>query len=107
MKSLLWTGSSKADLLMFPGDARRDAGFQLRRVQRGEEPSDWKSMSTIGPGVREIRIREESGAFRVIYLESRPEGIYVLHCFKKKSDTTAHQDIELARKRLRAVPKVK
>ena len=107
MKSLLWTGSSKADLLMFPGDARRDAGFQLRKVQRGEEPSDWKSMSTIGPGVREIRIREESGAFRVIYLASRPEGIYVLHCFQKKSDTTAHQDIELARKRLSAIPKVK
>jgi phage-related protein len=48
MKTLLWMGSSKADLLMFPGDARRDAGFQLRKVQRGADPSDWKNMPTIG-----------------------------------------------------------
>jgi phage-related protein len=64
-------------------------------------------MPSIGPGVREIRIREISGAFRVIYLASRAEGIYVLHCFQKKSETTAQQDIELARKRLKAIPKAK
>ena len=107
MKSLLWMGSSKRDLLMFPWAARRDAGFQLEKVQRGQEPSDWKSMSAVGAGVREIRIREESGVFRVIYLASRPEGIYVLHCFQKKSEATSQQDIELARKRLKAIPKGK
>jgi len=107
MKSLLWMGSSKRDLLIFPWGARRDAGYQLEKVQRGEEPSDWKSMSTVGAGVREIRVREESGAFRVIYMASRPEGIYVLHCFQKKSEATGQQDIELARKRLKAIPKGK
>ena len=105
MKPLLWLGSSKADLLMFPGDARRDAGFQLRKVQRGADPSDWKSMARIGSGVREIRIREDSGAFRVIYLASRPEGVYVLHCFQKKTEATSRQDIELARNRLKAIPR--
>jgi phage-related protein len=52
-------------------------------VQRGEEPKDWKPTATVGAGVREIRIHESSGAFRVIYLATRPEGVYVLHCFQK------------------------
>ena len=60
-------------------------------------------MSSIGPGVREIRIREPSGAFRVMYLATRPEAIYVLHCFQKKSQQTSRQDLALAKARLKAV----
>ena len=75
---------------------------QLENVQRGEEPQDWKPMSSIGPGVREIRIRETSGAFRVVYLATRPEAIYVLHCFQKKSQQTSRQDLALAKARLKA-----
>src|SRR3546814_1435829 len=52
----------------FPEDARTDAGWQLELVQRGDDPDDWKPMKTVGQGVQEIRIREASGAFRVIYL---------------------------------------
>lgn len=105
LKPTLWIGTSKADLMAFPWEARRDAGFQLWKVQRGENPSDWKPLSRVGPGVREIRVREESGAFRVLYLANRPEGVYVLHCFQKKSQTTNEEDIRLAKKRLKTIPK--
>ena len=54
---------------------------------------------------REIRVRDSSVAFRVIYLMSRPEAIYVLHCFQKKTQTTTQSDIELAQKRLKMVPR--
>ena len=60
-------------------------------------------MSSVGPGVREIRIREPSGAFRVMYLATRPEAIYVLHCFQKKSQQTSRQDLALAKARFKAV----
>ena len=56
-------------------------------------------------GVREIRIREASGAFRVMYLAKFEDAVYVLHCFQKKSQTTAKQDKEIAETRYRAVMK--
>jgi phage-related protein/predicted XRE-type DNA-binding protein len=84
MKPIEWKGSSYADLCAFPKEARHDAGYQLERVQGGEEPADWKPMPSIGQGVREICIHEQSGEFRVIYLATRPEAVYVLHGFQKK-----------------------
>ena len=97
-------GSSREDLIAFPADARRDAGYQLEMVQCGEEPQDWKPMASVGAGVREIRIREASGAFRVIYLATRPDGIYVLHCFQKKTQKTSRSDLTLAQARFKAIP---
>lgn len=97
-------GSSREDLIAFPADARREAGYQLEKLQHGDEPRDWKPMATVGPGVREIRIHESSGAFRVIYLAARPEGIYVLHCFQKKTQKTSRRDLELAERRFKALP---
>jgi phage-related protein len=89
VKSVFWMGSSKEDLRDFPAVARREVGYQLEKVQRDDEPSDWKPMSTIGPGVREIRVRDRDGALRVFYLSTRPDGIYVLHCFQKKMNRRA------------------
>jgi phage-related protein len=80
-----------------------NAGYQIFRVQCGLDPMDWKSMPTIGVGVKEIRIREATGAFRVIYLATRPEAVYVLHCFQKKTQKTSPQDLQLARDRLKSV----
>lgn len=97
-------GDSKEDLIAFPADARREAGYQLEKVQRGEVPQDWKPMGSVGSGVREIRIREASGAYRVIYLATRPEGIYVLHCFQKKTQKTSRGDLNLAQSRFKAIP---
>ncbi len=102
-KPLHFIGSSLEDLRAFPDEARRDAGFNLNFVQRGLEPSDWKPMKTVGAGVNELRVRDRSGVFRVIYLATRPEAVYVLHCFQKKTRKTRRADIELATRRLRQI----
>jgi len=104
-KSLQFRGSALADLRAFPADARREAGFQLDQVQQGREPDDWKSMSIVGPGVREIRIREESGAFRVIYVAKFEGAIYVLHYFQKKTQKTNRDDLILATQRYKELVK--
>jgi phage-related protein len=103
MKKLIWMGSSREDLRTFPRQARREMGYQLESVQVGVDPDDWKPMSIVGSGVREIRVRESSGAFRCIYLATRPEGIYVLHCFQKKTQKTSRQDLDLAARRFKAI----
>jgi phage-related protein len=102
-KPLHFLGSSLDDLRAFPEEARRDAGFNLDFVQRGMEPLNWKPMQAVGLGVKEIRVRDTAGAFRVIYLAARPEGIYVLHCFQKKTQKTRKADIDLAASRLRLI----
>ena len=58
MKQVIWMGTSKEDLRAFPGEARREVGYQLEHVQEGVDPDDWKPMSVVGSGVREIRVRE-------------------------------------------------
>jgi len=103
MKKLIWMGGSWDVLMTFPREVRREMGYQLEHVQDGVDPDDWKPMSTVGSGVREIRIRESSGAFRCIYLATRPEGIYVLHCFQKKTRKARQQDLDLAEKRFKAI----
>jgi phage-related protein len=103
MKDVRWHGSSRSDVEAFPADARREAGYQLFQVQIGEAPSDWKPMTSIGPGVREIRIRQASGAYRVIYLATVGDAVHVLHAFQKKTQATSKRDIDLARARLRQI----
>jgi phage-related protein len=102
-KPLHFLGSSLDDLRAFPEEARRDAGFNPDFVQRGMEPLDWKPMQAVGPGVKEIRVRDAAGAYRVIYLAARPEAVYVLHCFQKKTQKTRKADIDLAASRLRLI----
>lgn len=98
-KGLAFRGSALSDLRAFPQAARREAGYQLDRVQSGEMPSDWKPMPTVGQGVQEIRIRDEAGAFRVIYVAKFAEAVFVLHCFQKKTQKTSKTDLDLAAKR--------
>ena len=97
-KAILWLGSSRSDLQAFPRDTRRLAGFQLRQVQQGLEPSDWKPIATIGPGVCEIRIHT-AVEHRVCYVVKFAEAIYVLHAFEKRTRKTSQRDVELARQR--------
>lgn len=103
MKKIVWTGSSKADLKSFPAAVMDDMGYQLFLVQCDIEPTDWKPMSTVGQGVKEIRVRDATGIFRTLFLATRPEAIYVLHCFQKKTQQTASRDIALARQRLKGI----
>ena len=102
-KDLIWVGSSRADLGALPEDARRQLGFDLREVQRGRAPRDWKPMPTVGAGVVEIRVRDADGAFRLFYVAKFAEAVYVLHAFQKKTQKTSALDLELARSRYAAV----
>ena len=99
-KRIYWMGSAKNDLSAFPVEARRKIGFQLRAVQKGQEPIDFKPMSIIGKGVEEIRVRAED-AYRIFYVARFEEAIYVLHAFQKKTQKTSKQDIELGQQRYR------
>ncbi|ATD60134.1 hypothetical protein CNX70_07965 [Janthinobacterium svalbardensis] len=98
MKTLKFVGGSQDDLTDFPLEARRMAGFELWQAQIGKMPSDWKAMPTVGAGAYEIRIHV-LGEWRVIYVAKRADAVYVLHCFQKKSQKTAKEDIALAAKR--------
>jgi len=102
-KEIRWVGSAYEDLLGFPVDVRRQAGFQLGKVQAGLEPDDWKPFDELGPGIREIRLRDAVGAFRVLYVAKFAEGIYVLHCFQKKTQATSQKDRRIAETRYRAI----
>jgi phage-related protein len=105
-KAIIWLGSSRRDLRAFPALARRLAGFQLRRVQQGLAPDDWKPMQTVGPGVREIRIHI-AGAHRVFYVATRVEAICVLHAFEKKTQKTSARDLRIGQDRFRALGKLR
>jgi phage-related protein len=103
-KPIDWVGKSFQTLKEFQEEARREAGFQLRLVQQGIEPEDWKPMSSIGLGVMEIRIHEPH-EHRIIYVAKFPEAVYVLHAFEKKTQKTPQRDIETARKAYAEVQK--
>lgn len=99
-KPITWLGSSLEDIRGFPEEARRSAGYQLRRVQEGLESNDWKAMPDVGAGVQEIRLH--TGAeHRVFYVASFAEAIYVFHCFEKRTQKTAKRHLEVARNRYR------
>ena len=62
-------------------------------------------MSTVGAGVKEIKVKDASGEFRALYAASFETAIHVLHAFQKKSQKTSKSDIDLAKKRLKEVVK--
>jgi phage-related protein len=103
MKAVIWMGRSRDDLRQFPQGAQDALGFELYRIQCGLDPKDWKPMISVGAGVKEIRVRDDAGAFRMVYLATRPEGVYVLHCFQKKTPRTSRSDLELAAKRFKSI----
>jgi phage-related protein len=100
MKHVVFVGNALTCLKGFPPGARQDAGFQIDKVQRGGLPDDWKPMTTVGKGVREIRINEKGSQFRIVYVVGRDGVVYVLHAFQKKTRQTRKSDINLSRKRL-------
>lgn len=99
-KPIGWRGASYDELLAFPAEARREAGYQLHRVQQGEMPDDWKPMASVGPGTIEVRIH--TGTEHRVFLVSKfAEAVYVLHAFEKKTQKTPAAALELARHRYR------
>ena len=101
MKIVRFVGNAKNELSAFPAPVRVRAGHELFLVQMGRNPADWKPMTSVGAGVREIRVRDESGAFRVIYVAGFGDAVYVLHAFKKTTQKTPQLNLELAKQRYR------
>jgi phage-related protein len=102
-RKLEFHGTSKRDLLKFPDPAMKAAGYQLRKVQNGMEPSDWKYVHNVGPGTMEIRIWENGDTFRVFYVARHGDSVHVLHCFQKKTNETQQRDIDIAKKRYKEI----
>lgn len=102
-KGVEFLGTSLKDLKDFPQEPREEAGFQLYQVQCGLDPDDWKPMGTIGAGVAEIKIKDASGEFRVLYVAKFSDVVYVLHCFQKKTQKTPKRDIDLATQRYKEI----
>ncbi len=103
MKAVVFVGSSGEDLAAFPREARRRAGHELFMVQQGRPPADFKPFPAIGSGVCEIRVKDRTGAFRVMYVATLRDTVYVLHAFQKKTQKTAPADIELSQRRYRSL----
>ena len=103
MREIVFLGDSLKRLREFSEVARRRAGHQLDMVQQGLHPTDFKPMPSIGPGVEEIRVWDDSGTYRVIYTAKRKDFVYVLHAFQKKTQATAKEDIDLARQHLNLI----
>lgn len=101
MKPLTFLGDALKSLRAFPDEAKQDAGYQLSRIQQGQQPTDFKPMPTVGPGVEELRIWCEQGTYRVIYLARLADAVYVLHAFQKKTQATPKAELELATRRYR------
>jgi phage-related protein len=101
-KQLFWLGSTLDDIRSFPANVQRLAGFQLRRIQQGYDPNDWKPVPVVGQGVREIRIHTEL-EHRILYVAKFAEGVYVLHVFEKRAQKVSQHDVDLARNRLSAL----
>ena len=101
MKEVRFLGGARRDLSEFPAAARNRAGHELFMVQVGRDPDDWKPMPTVGKGACEIRVRDQAGQFRVIYVATFRTAIYVLHAFQKKSRKTSGAELELAQRRYR------
>ncbi|NUA29631.1 type II toxin-antitoxin system RelE/ParE family toxin [Cupriavidus basilensis] len=97
MKLIRFLGNSLKSLREFPEPARQDAGYQLDKVQRGQQPDDYKPMPDIGKGVEEIRVWDDSGTYRVVYTARMADAVYVLHAVQKKTQATSQRDIDLAK----------
>lgn len=104
-KPTIWYSQTlRAEVRDWPRGAREDIGEELNRVEYGGEPRDFKPMPTIGAGVNEIRTSDNGDQYRLIYVAKLEEAIYVLHVItKKKTQKTSQQDIEIAKKRYKAL----
>lgn len=104
-KPAKWVNDSiKEDVRSWPRIAKRKIGQQLRNVQDGEEPEHYREMPSVGLGVREIKVIDDGDQYRLIYVAKFVEAVYVLHAItRKKTQKTRKKDIELARRRFKAL----
>jgi phage-related protein len=84
-------------------DARKAIGYNIDRLQLGQDPEDWKPMSAVGPGVREIRVKVPSGTYRALYVQSKGMEIHVLNIYRKKDNAMRDSVKKLTIQRLKLV----
>ena len=87
----------------FSREARIEAGYLLRRLQRGErlEMPHARPMSSVGPGCHELRVRDAGQSWRLVYRVDS-DAIVIAEVFDKKTRRTPNEVIEVCRRRLRA-----
>lgn len=100
-KPIEFVGRSLEEVRDFPPAARCAAGHELDQVQAGLTPQTAKPMPVVGKGCWEIRIAEDDGWFRVFYVATLGDAIFVLHAFRKKSNKTPANTIETGKRRYR------
>ncbi len=103
MKEIEFLGNSLENIQLFSDSAKRRIGYELHKVQNGLEPDNWKPMTSVGSGVKEIRVSAPDGIYRTIYVAKFKDAVYVLHAFQKKEQKTRQEDIDLAKKRLKEI----
>lgn len=102
-KPIHWVGSTLDDIKQFPDNIKRELGFDLDLVQQGLLPRDFKAMQNLGAGIMEIRVRDTSGAYRLVYIAKLADAIYCLHSFQKKTQKTSSKDLAIIKARYSAV----
>lgn len=84
-------------------EARREAGFLLRRLQQGELiplPHSRPMVKAIGPRCHELRIQDENATWRIMY-RIDPNEILILDVFSKKTQATPATVIEACKQRIK------
>ena len=104
-KVVKWLGDSLGQLRTWPKSVTEEVGAELLAVQEGRVPSDWKSMTTVGAGVKEIRVAQNRNQYRVIYVAKFIEAVYVIHAFEKKTQRTPNHDLDIAKTRYKELLK--
>ena len=103
MTEIEWLGDSLEIVRGYGVAVRRAIGSEFRLLQTGAKPVHARPLKTVGRGVWELKISEETGQYRVIYVTRRRDRIYVLHAFQKKTRQTPRKDIDLARTRFKEI----
>jgi phage-related protein len=99
----MWWGQSLDAISKFPDDVKVNLGYSLRLLQWGEEPIDYRSLSSVEKGLFELRDRDKDGWYRVIYLSRTNDVIHVVHAFEKDSREIPENEKAVARQNLKAV----
>ena len=100
---LYFIGSSREDLKKFPEHVMRQIGHALRVAQSGGKSPNAKPFKGVGPGVLEVVADYDGNTYRSVYTVRLASGVYVLHCFQKKSKhgiETPKKDTDLIKQRL-------
>lgn len=93
------------ELKDFPVVVREDLADALALLDEGVNLSMPLSrpMPSIGSGVHELRLKDRSGGYRIVYFIRKKSDIWLIHAFQKKSQQTPKENIELAKQRLKGV----